>query len=31
LEIYLIPVIAAAMCLVVGLWLTLEEREIDGR
>jgi hypothetical protein len=28
MEIYLIPLIAAAMCLVVGLWLTIGEREI---
>jgi hypothetical protein len=28
MEIYLIPLIAAAMCLVVGLWLTIEKREI---
>ena len=30
MEIYLIPLIAAAMCLVVGLWLTIEKREIGG-
>jgi hypothetical protein len=27
MELYLIPVIAAAMCFIVGLWLTLEERD----
>jgi len=31
MAVYLIPVIVAAMCLVVGLWLTLEKHEIDGR
>jgi hypothetical protein len=31
MTVYLIMVVVAAMCLVVGLWLTLEKREIDGQ